>query len=406
MLTRAWSTLELKAVNDEQRTIEGIASSISTDRMGDVVVPEGASFSLPLPLLWQHKHDQPIGHVTEARVSAKGIRIKAQIAKEGVLPEIDRAWSLIKSGLVRGLSIGFRATEDPEPIKGTFGYKFTAWEWLELSAVTIPANQDASIASIKSIDAEHLAATGERDLQLHKNGEPVGEPVRITTSGVSDKPRAVVKTSSPKRHMKKTTAEQINEYEAMRDEKSDRMAEIMSKAAEENRTLDAAEAEEYDSLKGEVESVDGHVARLKALQKHQVESARPVSAGPAQVVAAPSPVITLHEQTPPGIGFARMAIAEANGFLTRRNALEVAKQFWPSDQKLHAAMHQKETILAGTSVHATNASPLVDQVTFDFLEFLRPQTILGKFGTGNIPSLRSAPFNVRTDQRRKRLLGW
>ena len=29
------------------------------------------------------------------------------------------------------------------------------------------------------------------------------------------------------------------------------------------------------------------------------------------------------------------------------------------------------------------------------MEFLRPQTIIGKFGTGNIPSLREVPFNIR-----------
>ena len=30
----------------------------------------------------------------------------------------------------------------------------------------------------------------------------------------------------------------------------------------------------------------------------------------------------------------------------------------------------------------------------EFLEYLRPMTILGKFGTGNIPSLRNIPFRV------------
>jgi HK97 family phage major capsid protein len=39
----------------------------------------------------------------------------------------------------------------------------------------------------------------------------------------------------------------------------------------------------------------------------------------------------------------------------------------------------------------------VDYTTLasEFIEFLRPQTIIGKFGTGGIPSLRRIPFNVR-----------
>jgi phage head maturation protease len=56
----------------------------------------------------------------------------------------------MKSGLVRGLSIGFRATK-AEPIKGG-GYRFKEWNWLELSAVTIPCNAEASITSIKRFD--------------------------------------------------------------------------------------------------------------------------------------------------------------------------------------------------------------------------------------------------------------
>ncbi|ECD2846415.1 phage major capsid protein, partial [Salmonella enterica subsp. enterica serovar Senftenberg] len=31
----------------------------------------------------------------------------------------------------------------------------------------------------------------------------------------------------------------------------------------------------------------------------------------------------------------------------------------------------------------------------DFVEYLRPQTIIGRFGQGNIPSLRKVPFNIR-----------
>jgi HK97 family phage major capsid protein/HK97 family phage prohead protease len=370
--------------------------------MGDVVVPEGASFKLPLPLLWQHRHDQPIGHVTHATVTKSGIKVKAQIAKD-VLPRIEEAWALIKSGLVRGLSIGFRPTEDPEPIKGTFGMKFHAWEWLELSAVTIPANADASIASIKSVDAEHLPASGEAsDYTLYKNGEKVAEfsNVRITPSGVSDTPRAAVKASPPKRHMKKTTAEQITEFETKRSAIEAQMSALMEKAADEGRTLDATEAEEYDGHGTEIESIDSHLKRLYALQKAQAVAAKPAAGSNQNATGAvrETPVITLSEQTPPGIAMARVAIAQASSFIRRNvSALDVAKAYWPSDSRVHQVLQQKESIVAGTSVHATNAGPLVDQtnVTGEFIEFLRPRTILGQFGQGSVPSLRRVPFNIR-----------
>ena len=109
-MKRAYSLFEIKGIEEDAGIIEGIASTPSTDRMGDIVEPKGAQFKLPLPLLWQHNSREPIGHVIAANVTDAGIAIKAKIMK-GVLPEIDRAWALIKSGLVRGLSIGFQPIE-------------------------------------------------------------------------------------------------------------------------------------------------------------------------------------------------------------------------------------------------------------------------------------------------------
>ena len=80
--------------------------------------PEGAVFKLPMPLLWQHDSEQPIGHVTHAKATKAGIEIVARIAK-GVTSEIDRAWSLVKAGLVSGLSIGFSPPGAPSILVGS-----------------------------------------------------------------------------------------------------------------------------------------------------------------------------------------------------------------------------------------------------------------------------------------------
>ena len=57
--TKAYSTLTIKAVDDARRVLRGIASTPSTDRSGDIVLPAGARFTLPMPLLWQHDQDKP-----------------------------------------------------------------------------------------------------------------------------------------------------------------------------------------------------------------------------------------------------------------------------------------------------------------------------------------------------------
>lgn len=162
---RAYSLFQVKSVDEESRTLEGIATTPTTDRMGDIVEPEGAQFKLPLPLLWQHDSAKPIGHVLAAKVTAEGITVTAQMARvdePGPLKDLlDMAWQSVKAGLVRGFSIGFRSLESAR-IKDTWAEHFLKWDWLELSCVTIPANAEATITSVKSADLAQRAASGEK----------------------------------------------------------------------------------------------------------------------------------------------------------------------------------------------------------------------------------------------------
>lgn len=160
---RAYSKFAIKAVDEANRIISGIATTPSPDRMGDIVESTGASYELPLPFLWQHDSMQPVGHVIAAKVAKSGITVDVQLAQidePGSLQDrLNEAWQSIKIGLVKGLSIGFSPIEY-SIIDETYGLHFQKWNWLELSAVTIPANADASISAIKRFDKRTLAALG------------------------------------------------------------------------------------------------------------------------------------------------------------------------------------------------------------------------------------------------------
>lgn len=155
MTNKATIDIQLKAVDDDARIVEGWATRNEEDRVGDVVVPRGAIYSLPLPFLLDHDHTQNVGQVDSVEVSAKGIKFRAHIAKiavPGAVKEMcDSAWELIKNGLRRSVSIGFRAL-DAEQIPNSYGLLIKKWEWLELSAVTVPALASAAITSFKSVD--------------------------------------------------------------------------------------------------------------------------------------------------------------------------------------------------------------------------------------------------------------
>lgn len=162
-LQRAYSLFEVKSFDEEKREIQGIATTPTTDRYGDIVESMGAQFELPLPLLWQHNSDKPVGHVIAAKSTKAGIPVTVKIFQTdepGTLKDrLDEAWQSVKMKLVRAFSIGFAPIEYSQ-IENTYSYRFTKWDWLELSLVTIPANAEATITTVKSIVDRERAALG------------------------------------------------------------------------------------------------------------------------------------------------------------------------------------------------------------------------------------------------------
>ncbi|WP_222946530.1 HK97 family phage prohead protease [Caballeronia sp. EK] len=177
-LERAYTLLDVRSSDEEQRTIEGIASTPTPDRYEDVVEPLGAKYALPMPLLWQHRSDAPVGHVEFAKAQADGIPFKARILKTdepgNLRDRLEEAWQSVKLGLIRAVSIGFRPLEYSMMDSG--GLRFLSWEWLELSLVTIPANGEATINVVRSIDASERAASGQSSSRIET---PASHVVRL-----------------------------------------------------------------------------------------------------------------------------------------------------------------------------------------------------------------------------------
>lgn len=394
--SRAYSLLETKSIDDASRTIVGVASTPEPDRGGDVMDPKGAKFSLPMPLLYQHKHDQPIGHVTEAKVTPAGISIKAQIAQidePGPLKErIDTVWQTIKAGLVKGLSIGWRPIVEQYD-KATGNFIYPEWEWYELSAVTVPMNASTVIQSVKSLKSLDVGAPapGPDD---DESTPPAPGPTRV---------KILTRREST---MKKPLADQIANLEATRAAKAARREDIQTKATEENRTKDEAERTEFATLGDEIKSVDQELADLRELEAEAKRAAKPVQ---AKADDALMPVggkyqrVTVEKKLPPGIAFAQYAMCIAKSRGNDHEALQIAKLCYPDDSRLHAALRVKAAVGAGAILTSHWADDLVPYniLQGDFIEYLRPGSIVGKFGGpnpggGTYPSLNRVPFNVRT----------
>ena len=391
-LTRAYSVLEIKSIDEEHRVIEGIASTPKTDRMGDIVESMGARFALPLPLLLDHNSREQVGHVEFAKPTKNGIPFRARVQRidePGQAKDlVDKAWHFAKYGLRKFVSIGFRALEDGVERMAEGGYRFTSWEWLELSLVSIPAQPEAVINQLKSLDADLLAASGHKRSVIEHQIRPA--PRHSSTKVVK------AEEANP---MKKSIAEQIAGFDATRASKAAAIATIMEKAADEGVTLDAAQKEEHDGLVADVKEIDEHLKRLRDLEQMNLSKAIVVepthvrSVEDAGRVRDPIRVQVLPKKVAPGIGFTRMVMALARSQGNPMLAHEIAK----ANEQWRAETPDVETVLkaavaAGTMSDSTWAAPLVQyqNLASEFIEYTRPLTIIGR-----IPGLRRVPFKVK-----------
>jgi HK97 family phage major capsid protein len=384
-MDRAVGLLEIRAVDAEQRTFEGIANSAAVDSYETIIEPAGATFKLPLPLFFhdagRHDHGKPIGSViaTEIRNGMRWVRARIPaIADDGtdggrsVKARVDAAWADIKNGLVRGLSIDFIPLEPRNPRAGS---RITRWSWHGLTVTPIPSNTDATILAVRSAFAS-LAALGD---PTHTN-PGVSGPSLLPRNG----------------HM--TIAETITQHENSRAAKVAQKQALMDKAEKEGRTLDATESESFDTLTTEVRSIDEHLTRLTTLKLDTEKKAVPVN-GTGTEKASESrsgvPIVRTRPNTEPGIGFARyvMSLVACKG--SRSEAAAYARERWGDAGEEIAVAHRsammgRAAVAPGTTVQATFAAPLV-HVTFmeEMLELLRASTLVER-----IPGLRRVPFNI------------
>ncbi|MFG1298120.1 HK97 family phage prohead protease [Xanthobacter variabilis] len=141
--------LQTKILADAAGAIEGLAWPFGTpDRVGDVIEPGAfANARLPLPMLFGHDPNDPVGAWTEAAETPEGLRLKGRLLVEDVA-RAREVHALVKAGAVRGLSIGFLISK-AMPRRGG-GRTIAAVDLFECSLVTTPAHPGAQVTSAKS----------------------------------------------------------------------------------------------------------------------------------------------------------------------------------------------------------------------------------------------------------------
>ncbi len=212
---------------------------------------------------------------------------------------------------------------------------------------------------------------------------------------------------------------QIKSFTDARAVKAAALSALLEKSEQDGETFDAKRTEEFETVEKELETIDKHLLRLEKSQALLAKTATPVTvkseddedpivtarkARDERDTGAHQRVIAVEKKLAKGIGFARFVKVMACNQGNAREAYEQAKLIYPNETPLHniIKMHvgqgssrefiRKATVDAALTSNSSFAGALVQyqDLANEFIEFLRPQTIIGK-----LTAVRRVPFKIR-----------
>lgn len=153
--------LELKALKDTGE-FEGYGSTFGgePDAYGDIIAAGAYAESLSehkakgtMPkLFWQHDPSQPIGKWVDAKEDDHGLLLKGKLNMD--VQRGREAYALLKAEDIDGLSIGYRiqkhSVDDETGI-----WTLEKLALIEVSVVSVGANENAVVSSVKAAKAAH-----------------------------------------------------------------------------------------------------------------------------------------------------------------------------------------------------------------------------------------------------------
>jgi len=186
IIRRQIDKIEIRAVNEEERSVVFVASTSTVDSYGTVIPVDKwdlSRFEKNGVIGYQHDiyysddPDNVIGR-GEAYIQDDALLVKVYFEPADLNPKADKVFRKIVFGSISAVSVGFRANT-----KGHWGndlagedpniYYYNGQTLLEVSVVNIPSNPDAVKRSIAEERALHEQ---EREIEEPKRNTPSPEP--------------------------------------------------------------------------------------------------------------------------------------------------------------------------------------------------------------------------------------
>lgn len=173
-------SLKIKSIDDAGTFVGLGAVYNNVDLGGDRIFPGAFSKTLSagkkFPVLWQHKTDEPIGYcqITDTPL---GLQVNGTLELSD--PTARKAYTFMKAGVIKGLSIGY------DTIQATYDgdvRNLTELKLWEMSVVTFPMNESATVSSVKSLTdadrAKHMKAINEHRKEIDRHQQAIHEHLK------------------------------------------------------------------------------------------------------------------------------------------------------------------------------------------------------------------------------------
>ena len=179
-LIRKRSKFQVKDFDDESRIVKGYASVFSNLDSDNDVIQKGAFTKSvsewgptgrdAIKLCMQHKMDRPVAKMLELSEDENGLYMEA---KFGTHRDGEDYYRLAKEGIINEFSVGFVPIK--KEVNSADGLDMTEVKLYEVSMVTVAANDEAVVTSVKSnnimklvkqVDDENLQFKLEREILM------------------------------------------------------------------------------------------------------------------------------------------------------------------------------------------------------------------------------------------------
>ena len=246
-------------IDEEERTVVKYVSTVSVDRDGDIILPDGGQikdFQKNPVILYAHKHGSdlfgggndtlPIGKDLWIKADKFGIKAKQKYANHQLADDI---FNMHKDGFPLASSIGFipleavsndgskEWKETSKYVKDKYGVStadlkktktiFTKWYLLEHSDVPVPSNPDALAQAYSSGKFKCKSIDLAKDLELEQ------KMIEKLEERINELEKSIETLEKEKSDLEHTISEKDAEIEQMKAEKPEftkEMAENMIKA--------------------------------------------------------------------------------------------------------------------------------------------------------------------------------